>query len=153
MTLRIVLADDHAPFRNCLKTLLDRQPGLSVVTDVGSGHAVVAALQVLGSSLEVDRADVVVLDMDLRDMSGLTAAGHILQMHPDVRILMLSWHDDLPFLRAALELGVLGYMLKDDPLAELVHAVREVAEGRLGVSRRLQHALRIPVVQSPHSAD
>lgn len=149
MTLRIVLADDHAPFRNCLKTLLDRQPGLSVVTDVGSGHAVVAALQVL----DVDRPDVVVLDMDLRDMSGLTAAGHILQMHPAVRILMLSWHDDLPFLRAALELGVLGYMLKDDPLAELVHAVREVAEGRLGVSRRLQHALRIPVVQSPHSAD
>jgi DNA-binding NarL/FixJ family response regulator len=149
MTLRIVLADDHAPFRNCLKTLLDRQPGLSVVTDVGSGHAVIAALHVL----DVDRPDVVVLDMDLRDMSGLTAAGHILQMHPDVRILMLSWHDDLPFLRAALELGVLGYMLKDDPLAELVHAVREVADGRLGVSRRLQHALRIPAAQSPHSAD
>lgn len=150
MPLRIVLADDHAPFRHCLAGLLNQQPGLSVVMAVDSGCALIAALD---ASSKPAWPDVVLLDMELRDMSGLTAATHLLSMRPSLRILMLSWHDDPPFMQAAFDAGVMGYMLKDDPLPELANAVRQVAGGRRVISPALQQALRHTAVQSQHSAD
>lgn len=136
MTIRIVLADDHAAFRRCLKTLLDQQPGLSVVQEATGGHAVIAAIQACGDHLP----DVLILDMDMRDLSGLHAARRILEQQPALRILMLSWFDDLPFVDAAGAAGSRGYMLKDDPLPELVHAIHEVAAGRTYLSAALRNA-------------
>ena len=148
MTIRIVLADDHAAFRRCLKTLLEQQPGLAVVSEAGGGRsaiAAIAAIQACGHTLP----ELLILDVDMRDLSGLRTARHILERQPTLRILMLSWFDDLPFVSAASAAGSRGYMLKDDPLPELVHAIHEVAAGRTYLSA----ALRLLAIQSPHSAD
>lgn len=136
MSIRIVLADDHAAFRRCLKTLLEQQPGLAVVRDVGGGVATIAAIQDCAHVLP----DVLVLDVDMRDLSGLHVARQLIDQQPALRILMLSWFDDLPFVDAATVAGCRGYMLKDDPLPELVHAIREVAAGRTHFSTALKTA-------------
>jgi DNA-binding NarL/FixJ family response regulator len=135
MTIRIVVADDHAPFRSCLKALLDQQPGLFVARTIDGGQQAVEALSAArGAGLP----DVLVLDLDMRDLSGLDAARRILAHHPRLPILILSWHDDLPFVTAACQAGCQGYMLKDDPLPELVLAIRELAAGRSHVSSTLR---------------
>jgi DNA-binding NarL/FixJ family response regulator len=136
MTIRIVLADDHAAFRGCLKALLEQQPDLSVVMEADGGHSAIDAIRILAT----DPPDVLVLDMDMHDLSGLQAAQHILKLQPKLRILMLSWHDDLPFVSAAGAAGSRGYMLKDDPLAELVDAIRALAAGRTYLSAALRRA-------------
>ena len=137
MTIRIVLADDHAAFRRCLKTLLEQQPGLAVVSEAGGGRSAIAAIQACGHTLP----ELLILDVDMRDLSGLRTARHILERQPTLRILMLSWFDDLAFVSAASAVGSRGYMRKDDPLPELVHAIREVAAGRTYLSTALRHAL------------
>ena len=136
MTIRIVLADDHAAFRRCLKALLEQQPGLAVVCDVGGGLAAISAIQGGAHVLP----DVLVLDVDMRDLSGLHAARQLIDEHPALRVLMLSWFDDLPFVNAAAAAGCRGYMLKGDPLHELVHAIREVAAGRTYLSASVRNA-------------
>ncbi len=135
MTIRIVLADDHAAFRRCLKTLLEQQPGLAVVREASGGQSAIAAIQACHPTLP----DLLILDVDMRDISGLRAARQILERHPTLRILMLSWFDDLAFVNAAAAVGSRGYMLKDDPLPELVHAIRELAAGRTYLSAALRN--------------
>jgi DNA-binding NarL/FixJ family response regulator len=134
MTIRIVLADDHAAFRRCLKALLEQQPGLAVVREAAGGLSAIAAIQACGHT----PPDLLILDVQMRDLGGLRAAQQILDRHPSLRILMLSWFDDLAFVNAATAVGSMGYMRKDDPLPELVHAIREVAAGRTYLSAALR---------------
>ncbi|MCR5882123.1 response regulator transcription factor [Rhizobacter sp. J219] len=136
MTLRIALVDDHAAMRGALQRLLERQPGWSVVVQADGGHAAVRAI----AACAPQPPDVVLLDMELRDLDGLSVAALLLARWPRLRILMLSWHDDLPLVRAAAEAGCHGYVLKDDPPAELIHAVGEVAAGRHHLSTTLRRA-------------
>ena len=137
MTIRIVLADDHAAFRRCLKSLLQQQDDLAVVREAAGGLSAVAAVQACGHT----PPDLLILDVDMRDLGGLLAARQILDRQPALHILMLSWFDDLAFVNAAGAVGSRGYMLKDDPLPELLHAIRETAAGRTYLSARLRHAL------------
>jgi DNA-binding NarL/FixJ family response regulator len=134
MTIRIVLADDHAPFRSSLKALLERQPGLSVVMEAEGGREVIEAIESWGGALP----DLLLLDMDMRDLSGLQVARALLDQRPMLRILMLSWYDDLPLVSAAAAARCRGYMLKDDPLAELMHAIHLVASGGTYLSAALR---------------
>jgi DNA-binding NarL/FixJ family response regulator len=134
MTIRIVLADDHAAFRSSLKALLERQPGLSVVMEADSGRGVIEALE----SCDGPPPDVLLLDMDMRDLSGLQVAQALFDLRPTLRILMLSWYDELPLVSAAAAARCRGYMLKDDPLAELVHAIQLVASGSTYLSAALR---------------
>lgn len=151
MPIRIVLVDDHAPFRRCLKELIEQQPGLSVVGQLDSGHS---AVQHMHGLVAQDRADLLmILDIDMRDLSGLDAAGQILERQPEARILILSSHDDLFLVRAASAVGCRGYMLKDDPLPELIQAIRGVADGQTHISAVLTESLRHPACESPHSTD
>lgn len=136
MSIRIVLADDHAAFRHCLKALLEQQPGLAVVHDAGGGLAALAAIQDATHVLP----DVMVLDVGMHDLGGLHVAKQLIDRHPGLRILMLSWFDDLPFVKAAGAAGCRGYMLKDDPLPELVHAIREIAAGSSYLSATVRNA-------------
>jgi len=134
MTIRIVLADDHAAFRSSLKVLLERQPGLSVVMEAESGRAAIEAIVSWGET----PPDLLILDMDMRDLSGLQVAQTLLDQRPTLRILMLSWYDDLPLVSAAAAARCRSYMLKDDPLAELMHAIHLVASGGTYLSAALR---------------
>ena len=135
MSIRIVVADHHALLRSCLKTLLEKQPGLADVIEVDGGRRAVEFMAHPGAA---GLPDVLILDLDMHDLGGLAATRQIMLVQPQARILMLSWHDDLPLVSAALAAGARGYMLKDDPLPALVQAIRHVVAGRIHVSSSLQ---------------
>lgn len=150
MIIRILLADDNAAFRRCLGDILDRQPGLAVVGQAESGQQAVAAMQSCASG---SAPDLVLLDVEMPGLGGPEAARELRALNPRVPLLALSSYDDAAFVEAMLAAGANGYVCKDDPLSELVHAIREVAAGRRHLGSAATAALRLYRPQSPHLPD
>lgn len=134
MSIRLVLADDHAQFRAYLAALLSQQPDIEVVAQAEDGEAAMHAVQ----SLAGPRApQLVVMDVEMRGGDGIAATRRLLADCPGVAVLALSMHDEPAFVAAMLDAGALGYVLKGEPLAELLQAIRAVAAGRRYVGRSL----------------
>lgn len=120
--VRILIADDHEVVRIGLASLLDRQPGFSVVAEAGSGHEAVRAAHRL-------RPDVVVMDIRMPDGSGIDACRTITSDLPGTPVVMLTSYADSEALFSAIDAGASGYVLKRVGSTELVDAVRTVAAG------------------------
>ena len=120
--LRILVADDHGIVRSGIKLLLELQPDLEVVAEAGDGAEAVA------SALAV-HPDLCILDVGMPKLTGLQAAREIRAHLPDVRVLILSMHDDERYLFEALKAGASGYVLKREADQDLVGAIRSVARG------------------------
>ena len=120
--LRILLADDHETVREGLKLILGAQPDMEVVGEAGDGHKAVEEAQKL-------LPDVVVMDVSMPGMNGLKATQKLHECCPEVKILALTRHKDDGYLQQLLRAGASGYVLKQSPSAELVHAIRAVARG------------------------
>jgi DNA-binding NarL/FixJ family response regulator len=135
MTLRILLADDHAMFRSGLRAVLDTQPDFECVADVADGRAAVSATTRL-------RPDVAILDVRMPKLDGLAAAETILaDSGLDTRVLVLTTFDNDEYVYRALAAGASGFLLKSLPPEELVAAIRIAARGDAlidpSVTRRL----------------
>src|SRR5262249_54796288 len=110
---RILLADDHALVRHGLRMVLDAQPDMQVVAEVGDGaQAVERGLQ--------DDVDLAVIDITMPRMTGLHAARELHRRRPELRILMLSMHENERYLHEALKAGASGYVLKSVADRDLV---------------------------------
>lgn len=120
--VRILIADDHEVVRIGLASLLDRQPGFSVVAEAGSGNEAVQAARRL-------RPDVVVMDIRMPDGSGIDACRTITSDLPGTPVVMLTSYADSEALFSAIDAGASGYVLKRVGSTELVDAVRTVAAG------------------------
>jgi DNA-binding NarL/FixJ family response regulator len=120
--LRIFLADDHAVVRAGLKTLIEAQADMQVVGEAGDG---LATLEQMHDCL----VDVVVMDISMPQLNGVDATIQLRQQCPDVRVLTLSFHEDIGYLRKLLEAGASGYVLKRSAADTLIQAIRMVAEG------------------------
>jgi DNA-binding NarL/FixJ family response regulator len=121
MRPRVVLAEDHVSMATRLVALLE--PSCDVVQIVDDGSALVVAAAAL-------RPDVIVSDITMPKLSGLSAARMILAERPEARIVFVTVRDEQSVVRAALQCGALAYVLKGDAGDELVTAVRAVLEGR-----------------------
>ena len=144
--IRILLADDQDLFRAYVRVLLDQRPGLRVVAEAAQGQAAVDVVR--GMALQ-ERPDVAVVDVRMRGMDGIETTRRLLQLHPALRVLALSSHDDAGLVQAMVHAGCLGYVLKSDPLPQLLLAIEAVAAGR----RFFSAALGIPESESPHPPD
>jgi two-component system response regulator DesR len=122
MTIRLLLADDQALVRGALSALLNLEPDLEVVAEVGSGDAVLAAAR-------EHRPDVALLDVEMPGMDGIAAAAQLRDELPGVRVLIVTTFGRPGFLRRALQAGASGFVVKDTPAAELADAVRRVQAG------------------------
>jgi two-component system response regulator NreC len=120
---RIVLADDHKLMRSGLRVLLEQQPDLTVVGEASDGREAVALVA-------SQRPDVLVMDIGMPSLNGIEAAAQITQSNPEAAIVMLSMHSDESYVLRALKAGAKGYLLKDSAEADLIRAVRAVAEGK-----------------------
>jgi DNA-binding NarL/FixJ family response regulator len=120
--LRIFLADDHAVVRAGLKTLIEAQADMQVVGEAGDGQA---TLEQMHDCV----ADVVVMDISMPQLNGADATIQLRQQCPDVKVLALSFHEDIGYLRKLLEAGASGYVLKRSAADTLIQAIRMVAEG------------------------
>jgi DNA-binding NarL/FixJ family response regulator len=135
MGIRILIVDDQAMVRQGFGALLNAQPDLEVVGDAADGAAAVAA------AAELD-PDVILMDVRMPELDGLEATRRILAGRPErPRVLMLTTFDLDDYVYEALRAGASGFLLKDAPADELVHAVRVVAAGDAllapSVTRRL----------------
>jgi DNA-binding NarL/FixJ family response regulator len=119
---RILVADDHPVVLDGLRRVLDAQPDLEVVADATDGAQAVAGVAEHGVHLAI-------LDVSMPRMTGLQAAREITRRHPDVRVLMLSMHDNEEYLFEALAAGASGYVLKTSVDRDLVDACRAAMRG------------------------
>jgi DNA-binding NarL/FixJ family response regulator len=119
---RILLADDHEVVRSGLRMVLDSVPDLEVVAEAGDGaEAVETALE--------EGVDLAVLDVSMPRMTGLQAALELTRREPDMRVLMLSMHDDERYFFEALKAGASGYVLKSAANRDLIEACRAAMRG------------------------
>lgn len=129
-----VIVDDHAVVREGTRQLLEREEGIEVVGEVGT----VADAITLARTLV---PDLMVVDVELPDGSGVDVVREIVRAGLPVRCLMLSAHDDYIYLSEALAAGAAGYLLKTVAADELVAAVRAVALGSVVVDKALSRRL------------
>lgn len=120
--LRLVLADDHTVMRQGLCLLLNAEKDLTVVGEAGTGAQAVELTRRL-------LPDVVVMDLVLPDFDGVEATRRILQAIPDTKVIVLSAHGDEERVRASIEAGVTGYLLKCAGAEDLLLAIRESHKG------------------------
>lgn len=121
--IRLVLADDHAVVRSGTRELLEQEPDLKIVGEASNGEEAVRLAYEL-------QPDVMVMDVRMPKMSGVEATRRIKAESPQVRVLVLTAHDDDEYVFALLQAGANGYLLKTAEIEELVRAIRTVAAGQ-----------------------
>lgn len=131
--IRIILVDDHAIVRSGYRRLLSAEPDLDVV-----GEA--ATVQEANALVQRVRPDVAVVDLSLKNSSGLEAIAGMAARLPPLRILVLSMHDDAGHLAQALKAGAHGYLTKCSEPEDVIDGIRSVVRGRRVLSRDMQDA-------------
>ena len=132
--IRIGIVDDHAVVREGLKRLIDAEPDLTVVGEAGTGR------ETIDRVIEL-KPHVVVLDVSMPELNGIEVTRQLKLHCPDVKILILTVHEDKSYSRELLEAGALGYMLKRAAADELIRAIRTVAGGGIHVDPRVTDKL------------
>lgn len=137
----VLLVDDHPVVREGLRGMIDAEDGLTVVGEAGSGAEAIA----LAESL---RPDVILMDLRMPDVDGVTATERILTALPSTRIVVVTTYESDTDILRAVEAGAAGYLLKDASRAELADAVRDAARRKTvlapTVADRLVHFVRQP---------
>lgn len=141
MTIRVVLADDHVVVRTGLRAMLDGEPDIQIVGEAANGAEVVSL------SSRVD-PDVVLMDLRMPEVDGVTAIAKIRERHPSVHVLVLTTYDTDADILRAVEAGATGYLLKDATRDEVLYAIRSAAVGEAAlaprVASRLMGRIRAP---------
>ena len=122
MATHVFLVDDHELMREGLKTVLKNHPEIVVVGEAGSFAGMV---EKLGS----DEVDLLILDINLPDKSGMEVLRYLKQQHPDIRILVLSMHPEERFAVRVLRGGAFGYVNKQTAARELIVAIERIMNG------------------------
>ncbi len=128
--LRIIIADDHQIFREGLKNLIESNENYSVVGEANDGEKLLELVK-------HKKSDVIISDISMPNMDGLSAIKKISEQFPDIKILVLSMLKDNVHLKNALSHGAAGYILKDDAYDELQMAIERVRKGKRYISSAL----------------
>ncbi len=125
---RIVIVDDHALVRAGLRLLLQEDPGIEVVGEAGNGRLAISAVDLLAPNL-------VLMDLSMPEMNGVTATQEIKRRHPGVRVLVMTMHKSEEYVRASMDAGADGYILKEAAPEEFFEAIHSILQGKtyLGV--------------------
>ncbi len=142
--LRLLLVDDHALVREGLRALLADHPHTEVVGEAGDVDSARLAVQRL-------QPDLVLMDVSIRQGSGIALTAELTRSHPAVAVLMLSMYDNLEYVHEALRAGARGYVLKDGPSSDILAAIDAVAAGETAVGA-LSTRLPLPPPDAPRAA-
>lgn len=130
ISTRVLIVDDHALFRRVVRDVLDEHPFLSVVGEAANGtNALALALEL--------RPDIVVLDMQLPDIDGITVTRQLVQALPDVRVVILTIAGTDDLIVETLRAGAFGFLTKDIEPEALARAVAGVSDGQIAMSRQM----------------
>jgi DNA-binding NarL/FixJ family response regulator len=130
MSIGVLLADDHAIMRQGLRSLLEKQPDITVIGEAEDGREAFELVNKL-------QPDIVVLDVTMPNLNGIEAARKIHSEFPEVKVIALSMHSNRRFVGDMLKAGATGYILKEGLFDELVRAIHAVAAGDIFLSPRV----------------
>jgi len=142
MPIRIVIADDHVVLRRGLRVLLELEPDLEVVGEASNGAEAIALA-------EREQPDIMLLDLTMPALRGVDAIPEICQVSRDTKILVLTMHRDVTYLRQVFRLGAKGYVVKSAADAELVNAIRSVSRGEQYIEPSLAGEALSDLLDSP----
>lgn len=134
MSTKVMIADDHSLIREGIKQLLEFDGAIKVVAEASNG---IECLEKLESFLP----DILLLDINMPEMNGLEVLSVIRQKKTDLKVLILTVHNELDYLIKAVDIGVDGYILKDSKSAELKRAIQSVVSGENYIQASLIPAL------------
>ena len=134
MSISIVLADDHAMFRQSLRSMLEQQSDFKVVGEAKNGREVVELA-------EAEKPDVVLMDVSMPHLNGMEATRRIVTKNEGCKVIALSMHGDGQFVTRMLKAGASGYLVKDSIFEELVNAIRSVIQGKKFLSPEVAHVV------------
>ena len=126
--IHVILADAHTLVRAGIRALLEKLPGVKVVGEAGDGREVF-------NLVRAQRPDVVLMDIAMPGLNGLEAAERMAVDFPDVRVIILSMHNNEEYVLRSIKAGVSGYLLKKAATAELETALQRVVDGEIYLSR------------------
>ena len=132
--IRVVIADDHAIVRAGLRTLLGEEKDMELVGEASGGYEAIELV-------ERTRPDVMVLDLSMPDLDGISVTRKIKPDFPNLRILILTLHEDEALLKEAIKAGAAGYILKRAAESELISAIRTILRGDLYIDPALVRGL------------
>jgi DNA-binding NarL/FixJ family response regulator len=135
LPIRILLADDHTVVRDGLRALLEKQADMAVVAEAADGRDSVRLA-------EEQAPDVVVMDIAMPNMNGIEATRRILSANPRVAVVILSMHQDESYVLRSLKAGAKGYLLKDSLRSDVIDAIRQVAQGRSFLTKKVSRILQ-----------
>ncbi|MDI6873435.1 response regulator [Candidatus Solincola sp.] len=131
---RILVADDHRVIRAGLRRIMEGEEDLDLCGEAENAEELLRRVR-------GEKWDLLILDISLPDRSGLEVLEEVREMQPEMRVLVLSMHEDPLYVRRAFSLGASGYVSKDCTPEEVVEAVREVARGGRYLGRFLARRL------------
>lgn len=134
MQIKILVADDHGVLRAGLRALLNAEPDLSVVGEAASGEEALKIAKKVSP-------DIVLMDLNMPGMGGIDAARKMIKLHPQIRVLILTVHEDSELLKEAIKSGAAGYILKRAVESELIYAIHAVMRGDLYIHSAMTRAL------------
>lgn len=120
---RIVIVDDHPMVAEGIQSILESYSDVDVIATLSTGQQIIDAVETL-------QPDVILLDLNMPGIGGLSTTEIILERRPQTRILILSMHDSPEYITSALSHGAVGYVLKDVPTEEIKRAIDAVMAGR-----------------------
>jgi len=135
LPIRILLADDHTVVRDGLRALLEKQADMAVVAEAADGRDSVRLA-------EEQSPDVVVMDIAMPNMNGIEATRRIISSNPRVAVVILSMHQDESYVLRSLKAGAKGYLLKDSLRSDVIDAIRQVAQGRSFLTKKVSRLLQ-----------
>ncbi|MCB1315115.1 MAG: response regulator transcription factor [Leptospiraceae bacterium] len=133
---RLMIADDHDVLRLGLRNLISRDPGFTVVDEAASG-------QELLDKLEKQTCDLIILDLSMPGLNGIQVLERLGSRFPRLKVLIFSMHKEKEFFRHVMRKNVDGYILKDDNFDQILHALREIRDGRKSFSADLVESLYV----------
>ena len=120
---RVLIVDDHPMVAEGIQSLLESYDDIDVVGTLSNGRAVIDQLDSLAP-------DVILMDLNMPELGGLSATEIVLERRPETRVVILSMHDNAEYIASALSHGAMGYLLKDVPTEEIKQAIDTVLDGQ-----------------------
>jgi len=138
---KVLLVDDHPLVREWLTNLIIRQPDLAVC---GESESAQSALQAIAAA----RPEVAIVDVSLKDSSGIELIKSLKLSHPEVAVLVFSMHDESLYAQRALRAGAKGYIMKRETTRKMIDGIRQILDGKVFVSDSVKDSLALRLVEN-----
>ena len=143
--IRVLIADDHTLVRAGIRSLLEKLPGIVVVAEASDGAEVIGLVA-------RHRPQIVLMDIAMPNLNGLDATRKLAELHPEVRVVILSIYSDEEHVYQALQAGVSGYLLKGAAIEELDLAIRSAARGETFLSPQVSRPVIDEYIRRTHAS-